>query len=108
MKPVKIIATLAIGVGVAAGATGVSAGVANADPGPGVGPVPVWGAGRTMARRRTWMGWRRTWMGWSRMGRRSRTWWLERRLGTLGRGMPIRRVHIGRGAVRLNTRAWPT
>jgi hypothetical protein len=46
MKPVKIIATLAIGVGVAAGATGVSAGVANADPGPGVGPVPVGGAGR--------------------------------------------------------------
>src|ERR1700681_2574854 len=102
MKPVKIIATLAIAGGLAAGAARVGAGVANADPGPNVGPVPVWGPPAwTMARRRTWMGWRwigRWWMGRSRMGRRCRTRWLERRLGAVGWGLPIRPVRIGRGA----------
>ena len=39
MKPVKIVAGLAIAGGLAAGAFGISTAVANADPGPGVGPV---------------------------------------------------------------------
>jgi hypothetical protein len=40
IKPVKIIAGLAIAGGLAAGAVGVSAGVANADPGWGPPPPP--------------------------------------------------------------------
>ena len=39
MKPVKIVAGLAIAGGLAAGAVGIGTGVANADPGPGLGPV---------------------------------------------------------------------
>jgi hypothetical protein len=41
MKPMKIVAGLAIAGGLAAGAVGVGAGAANADPGQGLGPVPV-------------------------------------------------------------------
>jgi hypothetical protein len=41
MKPMKIVAGLAIAGGLAAGAVGVGAGVANADPGQGLGHVPV-------------------------------------------------------------------
>jgi hypothetical protein len=41
MKPVKIVAGLAIAGGLAAGALGVGAGLADADPGPGLGPVPT-------------------------------------------------------------------
>jgi hypothetical protein len=39
MKPVKIVAALAIAGGLAAGAVGIGAGIANADT--GHGPVPV-------------------------------------------------------------------
>jgi hypothetical protein len=42
MKPVKIVAGLAVAGGLAAGAVGIGAGVANADP--GLGRVPAdWG-----------------------------------------------------------------
>lgn len=41
MKPMKIVAGLAIVGGLAAGAMGVGAGLANADPGPGIGAVPT-------------------------------------------------------------------
>jgi hypothetical protein len=41
MKPMKVVAGLAIAGGLAAGAVGVGAGIANADPGQSAGPVPV-------------------------------------------------------------------
>ena len=39
MKPVKVVAGLAIAGGLAAGAVDIGAGMANADPGPGSAPV---------------------------------------------------------------------
>jgi hypothetical protein len=60
MKPVNIVAGLAVAGGLAAGAVGVGAGVANADPGPGLGPVPTdWRPGPPAP----WQGGRPEWGG---------------------------------------------